>query len=53
MYKRSMLELGRSAWSRAEVKRPWPRVSEQGIKPKFKTILCAEVRCLHSSEEVG
>ena len=53
MYRRLVPELGRSARSRAEVKRPWPRVSEQGLNPKFKTILLAEVRCLRSSEEVG
>jgi hypothetical protein len=52
MYRRPAVERERSARGRA-MKRPRLRVSEQGVTTEFKTIPRAEVRCLHSSEEVG
>ena len=53
MYRRSMAEHLRSAGSRVEAKRPWPRASKQGLTPKSKATLSAEVRCPHSSDEAG
>ena len=52
MYTRPAAERERSARGRA-THRPRFRVSEQGVTTEFKTIPRAEVRCLHSSEEVG
>ena len=52
MYGRPAAERERSARGRA-THRPRLRVSEQGVMTEFKTIPRAEVRCLHSSEEVG
>ena len=51
MYTRPQTERERSALGRIN-KRPWSRVSEQGLETKFKTIPDAEVRCLHTSDEV-
>lgn len=52
MYTRPVAERERSAWSATNT-RPRSRASEQGVTSKFKAILRAEVRCFHSSEEVG
>jgi len=52
MYRRPAAERERSARGRA-TQRPRLRVSEQGVTTEFKTIPRAEVRCLHSSGEVG
>jgi len=52
MYTRSAVERERSASGRIKVVRPRSRVSGQGVMSKSKTIPDAEVRCLHSSEEV-
>ena len=52
MYGRPAAERERSARGRA-MKRPRLRVGEQGVTTEFKTIPRAEVRCLHSSGEVG
>jgi len=53
MYRRPAAERERSARGQANAVRPRPKVSEQGVTTKFKTIPQAEVRCSHSSEEVG
>ena len=47
---RPAAERERSAWSRTTAVRPRTRASEQGVTTKFKAILRAEVRCVHSSE---
>lgn len=52
MFRRPAAERERSARGRATI-RPRLRVSEQGVTTEFKTIPRAEVRCLHSSGEVG
>ena len=52
MYTRLAAERERSASGRA-TQRPRSRVSGQGVESKSKTIPGAEVRCFHSSEEVG
>jgi hypothetical protein len=52
MYRRPAAERERSARGRA-MKRPRFRASERGVKTKLEAIPRAEVRCLHSSEEVG
>ena len=53
MYRRPAAERERSARGRATQHRPRLQVSEQGVTTEFKTIPRAEVRCLHSNEEVG
>jgi hypothetical protein len=53
MYTRPAAERERSARSWTTAVRPRSRASEQGVTSKFKAILRAEVRCSHSSEEVG
>jgi hypothetical protein len=53
MHRRPAAERERSARGQANDVRPRPKVSEQGVTTKFKTIPQAEVRCSHSSEEVG
>jgi hypothetical protein len=52
MFRRPAAERERSARGRASF-RPRLKVSEQGVTTEFKTIPRAEVRCLHSSGEVG
>jgi hypothetical protein len=52
MYRRPMSKRERSAESRAEAQSPWLRVVRQGVNAESATILTAEVRCLHSSDEV-
>ena len=52
MYRRPISKRESSARSRVEAQRPWPRDERQGIIAKSKSILRAEVRCLHSSDEV-
>jgi hypothetical protein len=52
MYTRSTAERERSVLGRTK-QRPRSRVSEQGVMSKFKTIPGTEIRCSHSSEEVG
>ncbi len=52
MYTRFATERERSASGRA-TQRPRSRVSGQGVKSESKTIPGAEVRCFHSSKEVG
>ena len=51
MFRRPAAERERSARGRAKL-RPRLRVDERGVTTEFKTIPRAEVRCLHSSEEV-
>jgi hypothetical protein len=55
MYTRLVTECLRSAFvfvgSRAEAKRPWLKVEQQGRNAKLSTILPAEVRCPRSSDE--
>ena len=53
MYTRPAAERERSARSRTTAVPPRSRASEQGVMPKFKATLQAEVRCSRSSEEVG
>lgn len=53
MYRRSMTEHLSSASSRADAQRPWPVTSGQGLRPKSRATLDAEVRCLHCSLEAG
>jgi hypothetical protein len=53
MYRRPTAERERSAESRAEVKRPWPRDVRQGVNAESASILTAEVRCPRSSDEAG
>ncbi len=53
MHRGPVTEHVRSARSRADAQRPRPRVSGQGLRPKSKAILHAEVRCLHCSDEAG
>jgi hypothetical protein len=53
MHRRPSAERERSAQSRVEASRPWPRAEGQGLRLKSAAILRAEVRCLHSSEEAG
>jgi len=53
MYRRLMMEHLRSAGSRAEATRPWPKTFGQGLRPKSEETLSVEVRCLHSSDEAG
>ena len=54
MYRRLVTEHKRSAQSRAEANRPWPRAEGQGVTTQsYAAILRAEVRCPHSSDEAG
>lgn len=53
MHRGPVTEHVRSSRSRAEAQRPRPRASGQGLRPKSKAILRAEVRCLHCSNEAG
>lgn len=53
MYRRPMAERERSAESRVEVPRPWPRAAWQGVNAESAAILTAEVRCPRSSDEAG
>jgi hypothetical protein len=53
MYRRPTTERERSAESRVEGKRPWPRGVRQGGNAESASILSAEVRCPHSSDEAG
>ena len=53
MYSRPTSKRERSVQSRAEAKRPWLRDVRQGLKAESASILSAEVRCLHSSDEAG
>ena len=53
MYTRSTAERERSVLGRTTECRPRSRASEQGVISEFKAIPNTEVRCSHSSEEVG
>jgi len=53
MYRRPVTEHKRSAQSRVEANRPWPKAEGQGVLSKSAAILRAEVRCPHSSVEAG
>jgi hypothetical protein len=53
MHSRPTSERERSAESRVEEKRPWPRDVRQGVNAESASILTAEVRCPHSSDEAG
>jgi len=53
MYRRLAAERERSAESRAEAKRPWPRGVRQGVNAESASILTADVRCPRSSDEAG
>ena len=53
MSSRPTSERERSAWSRVEAPRPWPRDTRQGLNAESVSILRAEVRCPHSSDEAG
>jgi len=53
MCRRSTAERERSAESRADVSRPWPRDARQGVNAESASILTAEVRCPRSSDEAG
>ncbi len=53
MYRRPAAERERSAESRAEAPRPWPRGVRQGLNAESASILTAEVRCPRSSDEAG
>jgi hypothetical protein len=53
MYRRPAAERERSAESRVEAPRPWPRDVWQGGNAESASILTAEVRCPRSSDETG
>ena len=53
MSSRPTSERERSAESRVEVQRPWPRDVRQGVNAESASILTAEVRCPRSSDEAG
>ena len=53
MSSRPASERERSAESRVEEQRPWPRDVRQGVNAESASILSAEVRYLHSSGETG
>ena len=53
MYRRSTAERERSAESRVDAQRPWPRDVRQGVNAELASILTAEVRCPRSSSEAG
>ena len=53
MYRRPTAERERSAGSRVEAQRPWPRDEGQGLNAESASILPAEVRYPRSSDEAG
>lgn len=53
MYRRPTSKRERSAPSRVEGRRPWPRAVRQGVNAELAAILRAEVRCPRSSDEAG
>jgi hypothetical protein len=53
MYGRPTAERERSAESRVEAPRPWPRGVRQGVNAESAPILPAEVRYPRSSDEAG
>jgi hypothetical protein len=53
MYRRPTAKRERSAESRVEAQRPWPRDVWQGVNAESASILTAEVRCPRSSDEAG
>lgn len=53
MYRRPAVERERSVRSRVERQRPWPQGARQGLNAEWVSILRAEVRCPHSSDEAG
>ena len=53
MRRRPMAKRERSAESRVDAPRPWPRAAWQGENAESAAILTAEVRCPRSSDEAG
>lgn len=53
MSRRPASERERSARSRVEATRPWPRDNRKGLNAETASTLQAEVRCPHSSDEAG